>query len=629
MERLTGGGERLPWYRRGDARGRGLLMVLLPLAGVYLCQLATLQDGAAAWAWMGSHLQAAGYTCLALLLAQLLLATLTDSLLCAQLLTTLPCLLLAIASHLKQAVNGIPLLVSDLAMAGQAGQVAGFLRPGMELGGGTWGAIAGMGLLCLAAFVWSRPARPMDWPRRLAALAVLTLLLAWALLSPASAALLAGEEGESQAMRNDRLGLLAGLYSAARESAMAEPDAYSEDGMNRILLQLRGEGEEDGEPEARPHVILLVSESFFDPARLPGVAFDADPVPNFHALAEEFPAGAFLSNTYAGGTGNVEMEIFTGIPSGFLGAGESLTGLGDAAAYGRLPSLARAFGGAGYETLFVHSYNDSLYDRDRNIPRLGFDGLVYQEDFTADRTYAGGYVSDDTLADELIARFEDRGEAPLFLYGLSMENHQPYYAGKFDTPSPVSASAPGLGEEELGMLDALVHGLWDADAALGKLVDYFSRVEEPVLLVFVGDHLPGLSTGGDDSLYTLLGCVSTADTGRWTAEELKEMHTTDILVWNNYGAELELPAETSCTLLGAQLLGWAGVPRPLYFQWVADAGEEMLLCRERLFVTAGGTPSHEPTEDCAPLVADWKNIVYDMLYGEQYITRALTEPPGS
>ena len=36
-----------------------------------------------------------------------------------------------------------------------------------------------------------------------------------------------------------------------------------------------------------------------------------------------------------------------------------------------------------------------------------------------------------------------------------------------------------------GVLDALLHGLWDADAALGKLVDYFSRVEEPVILVFV------------------------------------------------------------------------------------------------------------------------------------------------
>ncbi|OUQ79942.1 LTA synthase family protein [Flavonifractor sp. An10] len=629
MERLEGGGAPRRWYRRADPRGRALLMVLLPLAGVYLCQLVTLQDGAAAWAWMGSHIQAAGYIYLVLLLAQLLLATLTDSLLCAQLLTTLPCLLLAIASHLKQAVNGIPLLVSDLAMAGQAGQVAGFLRPGMSLGAGTWGAIVGMVLLCLAAFAWSHPARPMPWARRLSALAVLAVLLAWALLSPASAALLAGEEGESQAMRNDRLGLLAGLYSAARESTMAEPDAYSEDGMNRILLRLRADAEETGEPEEKPHVILLVSESFFDPTRLPGVEFDADPIPNFHALAEEFPTGAFLSNTYAGGTGNVEMELFIGIPSAFLGAGESLTSIQDPTAYSRVPSLARVFGDAGYETLFVHSYGDILYDRDMNIPRMGFDRLVYQDDFTVDKTYAGGYVSDDTLADELIARFEARGEEPVFLYGLSMENHQPYFAGKFDTPAPVSATAEGLTEEEQGVLDALLHGLWDADASLGKLVDYFSRVEEPVILVFVGDHLPGLSLDAGGTLYTSLGCSSTADTSRWEPEELKRMHTTNILVWNNYGAELALPAETSCTLLGTQLLGWAGVPRPLYFQWVADAGEQMLLYRERLFVAADGSPHHEPTEDCASLVADWKNIVYDMLYGEQYITQALTEPPGS
>lgn len=629
MERLEGGGEPQRWYRRGDPRGRALLMVLLPLTGVYLCQLVTLQDGAAAWSWMGSHAGAAGYTYLVLLLAQLLLATLTDSLLCAQLLTTLPCLLLAIASHLKQAVNGIPLLVSDLAMAGQAGQVAGFLRPGMDLGGGTWGAIVLLVLPCLAAFVWSRPARPMNWPRRLAALAVLAVLLVWALLSPASTALLAGEEGESQAMRNDRLGLLAGLYSAARESTMAEPDAYSEDGMNRILLRLRADAEEAGAPEERPHVILLVSESFFDPTRLPGVKFDGDPIPNFHALAEEFPSGAFLSNTYAGGTGNVEMELFTGIPSAFLGAGESLTSLRDPSAYSRVPSLARVFGDAGYQTLFVHAYGDALYDRDVNIPRLGFDQLVYQDDFTVDKTCAGGYTSDGTLAGEIIARFEARREEPVFLYGLSMENHQPYFAGKFDTPAPVSASAEGLTEEEQGVLDSLLHGLWDADASLGKLVDYFAQVDEPVILVFVGDHLPGLSLDAGGTLYTSLGYSSTANTSRWEPEELKRMHTTDILVWNNYGAEPELPAETSCTLLGTQLLGWADVPRPLYFQWVADAGEQMHLYRERLFVAADGSPYHEPTEACAPLVASWKNIVYDMLYGERYITQALTEPQGN
>ena len=437
------------WYRRTDPQGRALLALLLPLAGVYLCQLVTLQEPAAAWAWMGSHAGAAGYTYLVLLLAQLLVTTLTDSLLCGQLLTLLPCLLLSVASHLKQAV-----------------QVAGFLRPGMELGEGTWGGIALAALLFLAAFVWSRPARPLDGRRRLGVLGLLAALLAWVMLSPASAVLLAGEEGESQSMRNDRLGLLAGLYSAARESAMAEPDSYSEDGMNRILLQLRAEAEQSAEPAVKPNVVLVVSESFFDPTRLPGVSFSADPVPNFHTLAEAFPSGVFLSNTYAGGTGNVEMELFTGIPSAFLGAGESLTGLGDTSAYRRVPSLARVFGAAGYETLFVHSYNDELYDRARNIPALGFDQIIYQDDFLVDKTYAGGYVSDDTLADELIARFEAKGDGPVFLYGLTMENHQPYFGGKFNTPAPVASSSDNLSGEEAGVLDALVHGLTDADAAL-------------------------------------------------------------------------------------------------------------------------------------------------------------------
>ena len=50
------------WYRRTDPQGRALLALLLPLAGVYLCQLVTLQEPAAAWAWMGSHAGAAGYT---------------------------------------------------------------------------------------------------------------------------------------------------------------------------------------------------------------------------------------------------------------------------------------------------------------------------------------------------------------------------------------------------------------------------------------------------------------------------------------------------------------------------------------------------------------------------------------
>lgn len=68
------------------------------------------------------------------------------------------------------------------------------------------------------------------------------------------------------------------------------------------------------------------------------------------------------------------------------------------------------------------------------------------------------------------------------------------------------------------------------------------------------------------------------------------MHSTDFLVWNNFGAELT-PAEVSCTGLGTYLLGWAGLPGPCISSGVRRYGGDDLY-RERLFVAADGTLPH-------------------------------------
>ena len=104
------------------------------------------------------------------------------------------------------------------------------------------------------------------------------------------------------------------------------------------------------------------------------------------------------------------------------------------------------------------------------------------------------------------------------------------------------------------------------------------------------------------------------------------MHTTRFLVWNNYGADLDVPETVSATSLGVHILDWAGVPRPLYFQWVDMALEDMLLYRQRLYVAADGTPYYEPPEEDADTVDTYRTIVYDILYGQGYIAQAMTEP---
>lgn len=618
----------LPRSWRGSRRRRrlgGVLLIASPLLLTFSCQLITLRSPEKTLFWFGGHLPVALLTVLLLLLAELALLLAFGRPFWAVLLPCVPMTALAVASTLKELVNGVPLLISDLSMAGQAGSIAGFLRPGMSWGKGTLPALLLLGVL-LIGLGWLyrgislRPGRYRAMGSGAALLVLLLLLFTAPLQSFA-----AGEEGETQAGRNDRLGFLLGLYSAGVDSAMSRPGDYTEENLNRILLELEIQAEPALEGEEKPNVVLLVSESFFDVTQLPGITFTRDPILNFRALSRTWPSGTFLSNTYGGGTGNVEMEILTGIPSAFLGAGESLTTLPELSIYDRLPSVVKAFSGQGYGTVMVHTYNDNLYNRGINLPHVGFEKTVYQEDFPKNAHQAGGFLSDHSLTQELIRRFEDKGDRPIFLYGLSMENHPPYHAGKFfGEPSRLGTDSSILDEEGLEVMDSLAHGLRDADVALGELLDYFAGQEEPVIVVFLGDHLPGLYVTEEDNLYTAMGYSTSSNTQDWQAEELKRMHSTSFLVWNNFDEELEVPEVLSCTSLGAKLLSWAGIERPLYFQWVDRASEEILLYRPRLFVAGDGSAYEKPPREYEETVAVWRNLVYDVIYGQGYAAEKVT-----
>lgn len=615
------------WKRLLDEMGRGrlLLLLLIPLMVLVLCQYIVFQSMTEALLWLAGHPLPTALTWLALLLVCVAVVGLSDRLLAGALVIFVPCILLAMASQLKQAVNGIPLLVSDLALAGQAAEIAQFAAADSASATPTALAMLLGSLLLMAACRLSRPGQPTPWRRRLIRFGGSGLALALLLVFPGTTALLTGEEGEDQAGRNDRLGLLGGLYSGAFAAGSSAPGEYSQDAMNAIYLELREEGEEIPPSGVTPNVILVVSESFIDLTRLPAVEWSADPVPNFHALASEFPAGTFLSNTYAGGTGNVEMEILTGIPSAFLKEGESLTSLTGEGVYERIPSVARAFAKGGYKTAFVHAYNDALYGRSANMPAVGFDTVLFQEDFTVEKRYDGGeYISDDAMTDQIIALLEET-EEPLFLHALSMDNHQPYHGEKYDTPSPVTGTSDRLDGEMLTALDCLTHGIHRADAALGRLTEYLEGTDEPTIVVFLGDHLPGMYLGTDRSMYVELGYVDVADTAQWSAETMLQMHSTDFLVWNNYGGELEVPRTVSCTALGSMMLDWAGVSKPLWFTYVDKAMEEMLLYRSRLYVSSDGSAYAAPPEADSAAVEEFRTVVYDLLYGEGYIAPKLTE----
>ncbi|TIT57607.1 MAG: hypothetical protein E5W60_23715, partial [Mesorhizobium sp.] len=70
-------------------------------------------------------------------------------------------------------------------------------------------------------------------------------------------------------------------------------------------------------PDEKPDIIVVMSESFWDPTKLPGVTITPDPIPNVRALR----SGYMFSPEFGGMTANIEFEALTGFSNAFLPAG--------------------------------------------------------------------------------------------------------------------------------------------------------------------------------------------------------------------------------------------------------------------------------------------------------------------
>ena len=307
--------------------------------------------------------------------------------------------------------------------------------------------------------------------------------------------------------------------------------------------------------------------------------------------------------------------MFTGLTSSLLREGDTLNTL-SLSVYQDLPTTARLLKNAGYSTVALHSHTDELYNRANVLPRIGFDTVAFREYFMTEGAEDGAYLSDASLVQEMIARYESRDPSkPIFLYGLSMENHQLYTAEKYSYPSGIDVQCDKLSQEDKAILDSLVLGLHHADASLAALVEYFSQVDRPVMLVFVGDHLPSLNLADGTPIYTRLGYSPTPEASDWDADTLENMLSTNYLIWTNYETQAVSDHKESCTFLGLHMLQRAGVPLNQYFTWLADhAANQMLLSRNRFFADENGVGSYTTTPEQAAMLETYTAMERNLLY---------------
>ena len=338
------------------------------------------------------------------------------------------------------------------------------------------------------------------------------------------------------------------------------------DGFDRAEAASWETGGEAG--QGKPvNVVMVMNEAFSDITDAPAFAFDesSDPLPNLHALRQDAHAisGHVVVPGFAGGTANTEFDVLTGIQTNALSAA---TTSAFRVVNRDLDSLFRVFAGDGCRTSFFHPGDDWFYNRENVYRWMGAEETVFADQME-DLAYKGRWVTDNYMAGLIEQEFEaavSAGET-LFHYTTTIQNHMSYTADKYGEgydfpPVPLNAE---VSDQVRTMLEVYVEGVRDADAMLGRLRNYFAAQNEPVVLVFFGDHLPYL---GDNQLgYAELGVTQEANWDALTSYETPYIiwandAAAKILNWEAAVKALDLPdgGTLSAAFLGATVLELTG-----------------------------------------------------------------------
>lgn len=304
-----------------------------------------------------------------------------------------------------------------------------------------------------------------------------------------------------------------------------------------------------GSSGALPDIVVIQSESLFDPSRLHGLA-SGRYLHAFDRLAAQSRSGELVVPTFGGGTIRTEFEVLTGAPLAALGGMQYPWIELDRRPIPAVPGILAQHG---YRTLAIHPNSGAFWNRARAYPALGFERFVDGAAFP-ESTIVGLFPGDGALTDRVLDELSDEGP-PQFIFAVSMEAH-----GPFDW-------RPGLDAERLAALpvpEALDDGgrYWlrnylylieDADRELGRLADALQKRGRRTLLLFYGDHLPALPP-----VYAQLGF----DDGRAAEHQPVPWLLLDTAAPNRHRLD------TQSWLLPTLLLHVAGIDDSPYFSLV-------------------------------------------------------------
>lgn len=356
-------------------------------------------------------------------------------------------------------------------------------------------------------------------------------------------------------------------------------------------------------PADKPDIIMVMSESFWDPLRLPGTEIKPDPLVN----TREVQSGHMFSPEFGGMTANVEFEALTGFSNAFLPYGSI-----PYQQYVRksLPSVAGFLKSQGYDTLAIHPFEGWFWNRAPVYKAFGFDRFLSSEKLPP-MPKRGRLASDKALTDEIIGRAEAE-IGPFFLFAVSLQNHGPYEPNRYLSTSHTVRTIGGPWAQSSILTYA--EGAADADTGLQRLIDWASNRERPTIVVFFGDHLPPLGPA-----YVSTGFLKKPVPDRLEPVDKMTLHReTPLVIWSNRTGTTET-GTISPAFIPLEIFRTAGIEHPYYTGFLGQVHDRYPVVERNMLISTGklDMPNWAREKWLPPVVRNYRWLQYDMMFGDK------------
>lgn len=344
-----------------------------------------------------------------------------------------------------------------------------------------------------------------------------------------------------------------------------KPEGYSEDKVEQISAQypgIKGNGK-------KPNIIMIMNEALADFSSISDIETNEDYMPFIHGLTENTVKGDLFVSIFGGGTSKTEYEALTSNSMAFMPKGSTpyVTYINR-----KTSSLATTLRAQGYGGMVaMHPYKGSGYKRNKVYPLLGFDKFYDLPEFNNAKVIRN-HVSDEGNFDKIIEVYEQnrkKDKKPFFLSDVTMQNHSSYDR-KWDNLSDDISTIKDYGDD----VNIYLNLVKESDEAFKKLVEYFSNIDEPTMIIMFGDHQPKLNNHFYENV----------EKGFSLGDEYKmfEKYNTPFVIWANYDIEEQTDVKISANYMGTMVDELAGNSMSGYQQMVNEIRKDIPI------ITAGG-----------------------------------------